>query len=249
MLWYGRSLSLLLFGLQAAVAAAQTGRADSSVSNPMPRADSVHKMGDAPIVGHLPNGDTVFVLNQKPPRHVPRIATLPVLSGYRLGPSFGIFRPVQRNLVQRFHKVSPYYTLGLMPLIPQSGLSISLDYYSIKDRPRALLPPDRKIADNRYFLIGPTVGVRHWFKGVKGFRPYLEADVEYLLGRLRIWEQNLDTKWTQSVGAYILAGALITNHLKLNLSFAGVNPIHGYSMSGGTVSLSYMFMPIGYYAR
>lgn len=164
---------------------------------------------------------------------------------YRFGPKIGLLFPVQKNLIRHFNSIATYITADFLYSRAESGFGPALDYYNIaRNTPIENMPGSRETKHDRFYIIAPSYTYQHFFFIQPDFLPYIEIDAKYIVGQLRVNNEHINTGLRSSFGASFDAGALLSDRFKLNFSYLVMRPIQGYSLSGLSATLSFLFYPI-----
>ena len=164
---------------------------------------------------------------------------------YRFGPKIGLLFPAQKNLIRHFNSIATYFTADFLYSRAESGFGPALDYYSIsKNTPIEDKPGSHETKHDRFYIIAPSYTYQHFFFVQPDFLPYIEIDAKYIFGQLRVNNQHINTGFKSSFGASIEAGALLSDRFRLDFSYLVMRPIQGYSLSGLTATISFLFYPI-----
>lgn len=165
---------------------------------------------------------------------------------YRFGPKIGLLFPAQKNLIRHFNSIASYVTADFLYSRAESGFGPALDYYTISSNTpvegREL--NSRATKHDRFYIIAPSYTYQHFFFVQPDFLPYIEIDAKYIIGQLRVNNEHINTGLKSSFGVSFEAGALLSDRFRLNFSYLVMRPIEGYSLSGLTATLSFLFYPV-----
>jgi hypothetical protein len=167
--------------------------------------------------------------------------SLSLFRKYHFGPKVYLFIPFQKRLIEDFRNAEVNIFFGLFPEYPTSTWKPGLNlYYLSESRYRfsdSLIKPLR----NRFFVLGPNFGYRYYIPTRHEVQFYFEGDVEYLAGKLRVRQKNIDTDWRTCEGIYLLAGMVVDQRIRFTVTRDFLTGIEGYRFNGLTFTCSYLF--------
>lgn len=184
------------------------------------------------------------ILHERPGKTIDRILW------YRFGPKVGVILPFQPKLVQHFNAVAYFIGADFLYSRDESGFGPALDYYSITrlqqyDRynPEANRERVNRRRD-RFSFLSPSYTYQHFFFIQPDFIPFVEVDAKYMIGIIRVNSEHINTGLKSSYGTSAEVGALLSDRFKFDLSLLLMHPVMGYSLSGITASISFLFYPV-----
>lgn len=160
---------------------------------------------------------------------------------YHFGPKIYAFIPFQKLLIQDFRNFGANVFFGLFPEYPSSTWKPGLNLYYLSEARIRYADTLNRRGSNRFFVLGPNFGYRYYIPTRHEVQFYFEGDAEYLAGKLRVRQKNIDTDWRTCKGIYLLAGLVIEERIRFTVTRDFLSGIEGYRFNGITFTCSYLF--------
>jgi|GEM_PF-3406333 len=167
--------------------------------------------------------------------------SLSLFRKYHFGPKVYAFIPFQKVLIENFRDLGVNIFFGLFPEYPSSTWKPGLNLYYLSEARHRYIDSLDKRQSNRFFVLGPNFGYRYYIPTHHEVQFYFEGDVEYLAGKLRVRQSNIDTDWRTCEGIYLLGGLVIDQRIRFTITRDFLTGIDGYRFNGLTFTCSYLF--------